>query len=167
MDERANPDRAAGTNRGAVGFERAVLLRVALDFAEYIEHTVVPEGGESPLRDVDAVVEDPPADPNTHQPPDHVLERGAVEGVDVLQCRHLPQALVQPEVRVVDGADGGLQRGSCPVRRWSNRLSRSTDRGISKQGEPSRPTPSRILPSSGIIAFVASRQLSQVRPPAV
>src|SRR6266850_1826141 len=110
MDERANPDRAAGTNRGAVGFERAVLLRVALDFAEYIEHTVVPDGGESPLRDVDAVVEDPPADPNTHQPPDHVLERGAVEGVDVFQCRHLPQAFVQPEVRVVDGADCGLQR---------------------------------------------------------
>src|SRR5207237_10237080 len=40
MDERANPDRAAGTNRGAVGFERAVLLRVALDFAEYIEHKI-------------------------------------------------------------------------------------------------------------------------------
>src|SRR5438105_6631231 len=110
MDERANPDRAAGTNRGAVGFERAVPLRVALDFAEYIEHTVVSDGGESPLPDVDAVVEAPPADPNTHQPPDHDLERGAVEGVDVLQCRHLPQALVQPEVRVVDGADGGLQR---------------------------------------------------------
>src|SRR2546427_3420305 len=42
------------------------------------------------------------------------------------------------------------RRSSTPVRRWSNRLSRSTDRGISKQGEPSRPTPSRILPSSGI-----------------
>ena len=37
---------------------------------------------------------------------------------------------------------------------------------ISKEGEPSRPTPSRISPSSGIIVFVASRQLRPVRPPA-
>ena len=58
------------------------------------------------------------------------------------------------------------RRSSSPVRRWSNRLSRSTDRGISKDGEPSRPTPSRICPSSGIIALVASRQFSPVRPPA-
>ena len=57
-------------------------------------------------------------------------------------------------------------RSSSPVRRWSNRLSRSTERGISNGGEPSRPTPSRISPSSGIIAFVASRQLAPVRPPA-
>ena len=57
------------------------------------------------------------------------------------------------------------RRSWSPVRRWSNRLSRSTDRGISKHGEPSRPTPSRIFPSSGTITFVASRQLSPVLPP--
>src|SRR2546423_15492035 len=110
MDERANPDRAAGTNRGAVGFERAVLLRVALDFAEYIEHTVVSDGGESPLRDVDAVVEDPPADPNTHQPPDHVLEGGAVENVEIVNRMHFPKALNLPESGVVDGANGRRRR---------------------------------------------------------
>src|SRR2546421_5847579 len=109
MDDCANPERAAGTKRASVGFERAVLFRVALDLAACIEHAVVPDCGESPLRDVDAVVENPPADPNAHQPPDHVLERGAVEGAEILQCSHLPQALVKPEVRVVDGADCGLQ----------------------------------------------------------
>jgi hypothetical protein len=46
----------------------------------------------------------------------------------------------------------------------SSLLSRSTDRGISKAGEPSRPTPSRISPSIGTMTFVASRQLSPVRP---
>ena len=42
--------------------------------------------------------------------------------------------------------------------------SRSTVRGISKLGEPSRPTPSRTGPSIGTMTFVASRQLSPVRP---
>ena len=32
---------------------------------------------------VAAVVEDPPADPDAQQPPDHVLERGAVEELQV------------------------------------------------------------------------------------
>src|SRR5256885_2913474 len=36
------------------------------------------------------------------------------------------------------------RRRASPVRRWSNRLTRSTERGISKGGEPSKPTPSRI-----------------------
>ena len=38
-----------------------------------------------------------------------------------------------------------------PLLRWSNRASRSTVRGISKQGEPSSPTPSRTGPSRGTI----------------
>src|SRR5213594_3196094 len=54
------------------------------------------------------------------------------------------------------------RRSASPVRRWSNRLSRSTERGISKGGEPSKPTPSRILPSIGTITLIASRQLSAV-----
>src|SRR5258708_38401104 len=107
MDERANPDRAAGAKRASVGFERAVLLRVALDLAACIEHAVIADRGESPLADVHDVVENPPADPNTHQPPDHVFERRAVEGAEILQSRHLPEALVQPDLRVVDGADAG------------------------------------------------------------
>src|SRR2546422_11206544 len=83
---------------------------MALDLAPLIEDRVVPDGGESPLRDLDAVVENALADPNTHQPPDHVFERGAVEGVEILQCRHLPKALVQPVVPIVDRANCGLQR---------------------------------------------------------
>src|SRR6266478_3497076 len=110
VDDCADPDRAAGAKRAAVGFESAVLQRMALDLAPLIEDAVVPDGGESPLRDLDAVVENALADPNTHQPPDHVFERGAVEGVEILQCRHLPKALVQPVVRVVDRANCGLQR---------------------------------------------------------
>ena len=46
----------------------------------------------------------------------------------------------------------------------SNLLSRSTERGISKAGEPSRPTPSRTFPSTGTMTLVASRQLSPVLP---
>src|SRR5207249_8528127 len=96
VNECANPDRAAGAKRGSVGFESAVLLRVALDLAPIIEDTVIPDGGESRLGDVDAVVEHPPTDPNTHQPPDHVLERRAVENVEVVNRMHLPKALNLP-----------------------------------------------------------------------
>ena len=51
--------------------------------------------------------------------------------------------------QVVPVLRGERRRSSSPSLRWSNRLSRSTERGISKQGEPSRPTPSRTSPSSG------------------
>ena len=54
------------------------------------------------------------------------------------------------------------RRSSSPRLPWSNPLSRSTVRGISKLGEPSSPTSSRTLPSIGTMTFVASRQLSPV-----
>lgn len=57
-------------------------------------------------------------------------------------------------------------RSSSPVFMRSKLLSRWTDRGISKLGEPRRPTSSRILPSTGTMTLVASRQLAPVRPPA-
>jgi hypothetical protein len=47
----------------------------------------------------------------------------------------------------------------------SNWASRWTDRGISKGGEPSKPTFLRIVPSIGIITFVARRQFSPTRAP--
>ena len=56
------------------------------------------------------------------------------------------------------------RRSSSSLFRSSNLLSRSTVRGISKLGEPSRPTPSRTFPSIGTMTFVASRQLSPVLP---
>ena len=56
------------------------------------------------------------------------------------------------------------RRSSSPCLRWSKLLSRSTDRGISKAGEPSSPTFSRTLPLIGTMTFVASRQLSPVLP---
>ena len=52
------------------------------------------------------------------------------------------------------------------VLRWPNCWSEWTERGISKEGEPSRPTPSRTGPLTGIMTLVASRQSSPVRPPA-
>src|SRR5207249_2781503 len=64
VDQCPDPDRAAGTKRGSVGFERGVLLRVALDGAACIEHAIVSDGGERALRYVGAVVENPPADPH-------------------------------------------------------------------------------------------------------
>src|SRR5262249_34874429 len=70
---------------------------------------LIPDGGESRLGDVRAVVEDPPADPNTHQPPEHVLERRAIESVQVVNRMYLPNPLSPPEIGVVDGANGRLR----------------------------------------------------------
>src|SRR5258706_14710718 len=99
-DECAHPDCAGSTNRGSVAFESAVLLRVALDLAPVIEDRLIPDGGESRLGDVRAVVEDPPADPNTHQPPDHVFERRAIESAQVVNRMNLPNPLTPPEIGV-------------------------------------------------------------------
>ena len=79
VHEGTDAEGAAGTEDGAVGLERAVLLGVALDHAAGVERAVVADGGERPLGQEAAVVEDPAADPDTQQPPQHVLERGAVE----------------------------------------------------------------------------------------
>src|SRR5205823_14060361 len=68
VDECANPDGAARANCRSVAFERAVFLRMALDLAPVVEDRLIPDGGQSRLGDVGAVVKDPPADPNTHQP---------------------------------------------------------------------------------------------------
>src|SRR5216117_947479 len=108
-DKCANPDRAAGANRRSVAFERAVLLRMALDLAPVIEDRLIPDGGERRLGDVRAVVEDPPADPNTQQPQEQVLERRAIESVQVVNRMHLPNPLSPPEIGVVGGANGRLR----------------------------------------------------------
>src|SRR5712691_7467551 len=106
VDERTDADRAAGAQRGSARLVRAVLLRVALDLASLIEHTLVPDGGQRRLGDVHAVVEDPPADANTDEPPEHVLEWRAVEHVEEMDRMQFPNALDPPEADVVDGADG-------------------------------------------------------------
>ena len=49
MDHGTDPEGAAGTDRGPVGLERAVLLRVALDLSSRIERAVVAEDGQGPL----------------------------------------------------------------------------------------------------------------------
>src|SRR5205814_8573610 len=110
VDDGGDSDRAAGAEPAVVRFERAVLQRVALDSARLIEDAVVTDRGESPVRDVESIIENPLADPDAHQPPDHGLEWRAVERVEIHGGRHLPEALVQPEVRVVDGADRRPQR---------------------------------------------------------
>src|SRR5882724_594515 len=108
--ECTDPERATGTNRGSVAFERAVLLRMALDLAPVVEDRLVPDRGERRVGDMGAVVEDPLADPHAHQPPEYVLERRSIERVEIVNRMYLPQALGQPEIRVVDGADRRLQR---------------------------------------------------------
>src|SRR5437899_4321339 len=82
---------------------------VVLDLAPVIEDRLIPDGGERRLGDVRAVVEDPPADPNTHQPPEHVFERRAIESVQVVNRMQLPNPLRPPEIGVVDGANGRLR----------------------------------------------------------
>src|SRR5947208_1763114 len=109
-DECTDPQRAAGANRSSVAFERAVLLRMALYLAPVVEDRLVADGGERRVGDVGAVVEDPPTDSNAHQPPEHVLERRAIERVEIMNRMQLPEALGQPEIGVVDGADRRLQR---------------------------------------------------------
>src|SRR5262245_40066266 len=109
VHEGADTDRAARTDHASIGLEGAVLLRVAHDLAAGVEGAVVADDGEGPLRDVDAVVEDALSDPHAHEAPEPALERGAVESVQHLHRSHLPKALMQPEVRVVDGAARGLQ----------------------------------------------------------
>src|SRR5882724_3949270 len=74
VDECVDAERAAGAERGWAGLVSAVLLRVTLDHALVVEHTLVPDGRQSRLGDVHAVVEHPPADPNTDQPPERTLE---------------------------------------------------------------------------------------------
>src|SRR3954468_3806502 len=104
MDKGTDPEGGAGTDAGVVGLEGAVLQRMALDLAVQVECGVVPDDGQRPLGEVAAVVEDPAADPNPQQPPDQGLEGGTVEDIQV-RVRHLPEALVPPVVRVVDGAE--------------------------------------------------------------
>src|SRR5260221_3870388 len=103
VDERTDANRATCAQCGSAGLVRAVLLRVALDLAALIEHTVIPNGGQRRLGDVQAVVERPRADANTDEPPDHVLERRAVEDVEEVEGMKLPNALDPPEDAVVDG----------------------------------------------------------------
>src|SRR5438093_2759077 len=126
VDERADPNRATGANRGWAGLVGAVLLRVALDLASLIEHTLVPDGGQRRLGDVHAVVESPRADANTDEPPDHVLERRAVEDVEEVERMQLPDALDPPEVGVIDGADGR--------RRRADRFEATLDQGVIDRG---------------------------------
>src|SRR5438270_13715950 len=45
VDERADPERTAGANRGSTRLVGAVLLRIALDDALLIENALVPDDG--------------------------------------------------------------------------------------------------------------------------
>src|SRR5439155_456842 len=105
MDEGPDTDRAPGAKRGSARLIGAVLLRVALDLASLIEDTIVPNGGQGRLGDVNAIVEHPLADANTDEPPKHVLERRAIENVEEVDRMKFPNALHPPETGVVDGAD--------------------------------------------------------------
>src|SRR5215469_1895724 len=106
VDERANAYRAPGADLGSTRLESAVLLRLALDQGLVIENTLVPDGGQGRLGDVDAVVVDPLAHPHTDQPPQYGQERRAVEKVEEADGVQLPDALDPPEAWVVNGADG-------------------------------------------------------------
>src|SRR5207237_7930323 len=126
VDDSAKPYRASGSNLGSAGLVLAVLLRLALDLASLIENTLVPDSGQGRFGDVHAVVEYPPADANTDQPPEHVLERRAVEDVQEVERMQLPNALDPPEATVVDGADGR--------RRRAERFKGTLDRGVVDRG---------------------------------
>src|SRR5437016_14218416 len=111
----------------------AILLRVALDHAQVIENTLVPDGSQGRLGDVDAVVEHPPADPNTDQPPEDALEWRAVENVEEVDRMQLPNALDPPETGVVDGADGRRRRADRFEVALHQRVIRSEERRVGKE----------------------------------
>src|SRR6266446_525897 len=90
MDKGAHPDRAGSADFGSAGLERAVLLRLALDQALVIEDTLVPDGGQGRLGDINAIVEDSPSHANTDQPPEQGKKRGAVEKVEKADRVQLP-----------------------------------------------------------------------------
>jgi hypothetical protein len=95
------------------GFEGAIFLRVALNLAARIKHCMVTDGNQGPLRQIAPVVEDPSTDPDTQQTPDHILEGGSVEDIEIRVGRHLPQSLVPPEVRLVVRAQPRFQPTEC------------------------------------------------------
>src|SRR5215467_4480319 len=64
VDEGANADRAGGADLGSTRLESAILLRLALDQGLVIENTLVADGGQGRLGDVDAVVVDALAHPH-------------------------------------------------------------------------------------------------------
>jgi len=113
MDEGTDPEGAVVTDHRAAGLERAVLLRVALNLAARIQHGMVSDRDQSPLRQITAIVEDPASEPDTQQAPDQILERGAVEDLKIRVGRHLPEAFVPPEVRVVIRTQTRLQPPEC------------------------------------------------------
>src|SRR6266513_5079713 len=102
MHERADADGAVRTDRGAAGFVRAVFLRIALDDALLIERAFVADDGERRLGDEDAIVEHALAEPHPDQPPQHALERRAVEQMHERDRMQLPDSLDPPEAAVVD-----------------------------------------------------------------
>ena len=103
VDEGTHSERAAGTDRGDVGLEGSILLRVGLDPAPRVEGAVVTDDDKRPLRHPEAVIEDPAADPDTEQTPEQGLERGSVEDLDNPRpCRHLPESFVAPKTPVID-----------------------------------------------------------------
>ena len=100
VNEGTHSERAAGTDRGDVGLEGSILLRVGLDPAPRVEGAVVADDDKRPLRHPEAVIEDPAADPDTEQTPEQGLERGSVEDLDNPRpCRHLPESFVAPKRR--------------------------------------------------------------------
>jgi len=107
-----------------LGFKKQLRRRRPPD----IENTLVPDGGQGWLGDVDAVVVDPTAHPNTDQPPEHVLEWRAVENVEEVDRVQLPDALDPPETGVVDRADG---------RRRAERFEATLHQGVVNRGDAS------------------------------
>jgi len=107
-----------------LGFKKQLRRRRPPD----IENTLVPDGGQGWLGDVDAVVVDPTAHPNTDQPPEHVLEWRAVENVEEVDRVQLPDALDPPETGVVDRADG---------RRRAERFEATLHQGVVNRGDDS------------------------------
>jgi hypothetical protein len=81
---------------------------MTLDRAPRAECAVVTDGDQRLLHDGAAVVEDPVTDPDAQQPPDHILERCAVEKPDRARVQ-FPETFVPPEVWVIDRAEPWAQ----------------------------------------------------------
>src|SRR6476469_8627896 len=106
MNKSTHTKEAAVTEDDVTGLESSVLQGVALDDGPFVEGAIITNGHQRLLRQIDTGIIEPLADSNAEQAPDQRFERRPVE-----RCsRHqLPNALVVPEVRLIDRAVLWLQ----------------------------------------------------------
>ena len=159
VHEGVDPDHGAGTDRGVVGLEAAVLQRVALDHAARVEHRVVADGDQRLLRDVAAVVEHPATDPHTQQPPD----ARCVNGVPAQGHRRRPASRAARAARSTGRRSTRTAGRSAPEAR-ARRARRSTAKPDVEQQVATAPAARPVDPEAVVQVEPPAEQATSRRP---